>query len=68
MKTGKIWTIDEFISDASNVLSSVAVNGPQFLVANGKTYRIEAVEDAEADKVRDILSGGGPLEDGDRLD
>lgn len=68
MKTGKIWTIDEFISDTSNVLSSVAVNGPQFLVANGKTYRIEAVEDAEADKVRDILSDGGPLEDGDRLD
>ncbi|MBB3216821.1 hypothetical protein FHW72_001892 [Ochrobactrum sp. RC6B] len=68
MKTGKIWTIDEFISDTSNVLSSVALNGPQFLVANGKTYRIEAVEDAEADKVRDILSGGGPLEDGDRLD
>ncbi|MBD7989405.1 hypothetical protein H9643_01265 [Ochrobactrum sp. Sa2BUA5] len=68
MKTGKIWTVDEFISDTSNVLSSVALNGPQFLVANGKTYRIEAVEDAEADKVRDILSGGGPLEDGDRLD
>ncbi len=68
MKTGKIWTIDEFILDTSNVLSSVALNGPQFLVANGKTYRIEAVEDAEADKVRDILSGGGPLEDGDRLD
>lgn len=68
MKTGKIWTIDEFISDTSNVLSSVALNGPQFLVANGKTYRIEAAEDAEADKVRDILSGGGPLEDGDRLD
>ncbi|KAB2682820.1 hypothetical protein [Brucella tritici] len=68
MKNGKIWTIDEFISDTSNVLSSVALNGPQFLVANGKTYRIEAVEDAEADKVRDILSGGGPLEDGDRLD
>ncbi|MBB4092350.1 MULTISPECIES: hypothetical protein [Brucella] len=68
MKTGKIWTIDEFISDTSNVLSSAAVNGPQFLVANGKTYRIEAVEDAEADKVRDILSDGGPLEDGDRLD
>lgn len=68
MKTGKIWTIDEFISDTSNVLSSVALNGPQFLMANGKTYRIEAVEDAEADKVRDILSGGGPLEDGDRLD
>ncbi|NVM38732.1 hypothetical protein HWX16_00160 [Ochrobactrum intermedium] len=68
MKTGKIWTIDEFISDTSNVLSSVALNGPQFLVANGKTYRIEAVEDAEADKVRDILSGGGPLEDGDKLD
>ncbi|MDH7786762.1 hypothetical protein QBD01_002783 [Ochrobactrum sp. 19YEA23] len=68
MKTGKLWTVDEFISDTSNVLSSVALNGPQFLVANGKTYRIEAVEDAEADKVRDILSGGGPLEDGDRLD
>ena len=68
MKTGKIWTIDEFISDTSNVLASAAVNGPQFLVANGKTYRIEAVEDAEADKVRDILSDGGPLEDGDRLD
>ena len=68
MKNGKIWTIDEFISDTSNVLSSVALNGPQFLVANGKTYRIEAVEDAEADKVRDILSGGGRLEDGDRLD
>ncbi|UXO85551.1 hypothetical protein [Brucella intermedia] len=68
MKTGKIWTIDEFISGTSNVLSSVALNGPQFLVANGKTYRIEAVEDAEADKVRDILSDGGPLEDGDRLD
>ena len=68
MKTGKLWTVDEFISDTSNVLSSVDLNGPQFLVANGKTYRIEAVEDAEADKVRDILSGGGPLEDGDRLD
>lgn len=68
MKTVKLWTVDEFISDTSNVLSSVALNGPQFLVANGKTYRIEAVEDAEADKVRDILSGGGPLEDGDRLD
>lgn len=67
MKTGKLWTIDEFISDTSNVLFSVALNGPQFLVANGKTYRIEAVEDAEADKVRDILSGGGPLEDGDKL-
>lgn len=68
MKTGKLWTIDEFISDASNVLSSVALSGPQFLVANGKTYRIEAVENAEADKVRDVLIGGGPLESGERLD
>jgi|GEM_PF-2199812 len=68
MKTGKLWTIDEFISDTSNVLSSVALNGPQFFVANGKTYRIEAVEDVDVDKVRDILTGGGPLENGDKLD
>ncbi|QPA25594.1 hypothetical protein IR196_05730 [Brucella anthropi] len=68
MKTARLWTIDEFILDANNVLSSVALSGPQFLLANGKTYRIEAVEDAEADKVKDILISGGPLENGDKLD
>lgn len=68
MKTGKLWTIDELISNTSNILSSVTLNGPQFFVANGKTYRIEAVEEVDVEKVRDILIGGGPLENGDKLD
>ena len=68
MKTEKIWTIDEFISDAGSILSSISLNGPQLLEVNGKKYRIEAVEDVVVNKVKDVLIAGGPLENEDKLD
>jgi len=68
MGAGKHWTITEFISGPDNVLSLVDAQSPQFLVSGSKVYKIEAVQEDQAENAKDILFRGGPLDAGDRLD
>lgn len=68
MDAGKHWTITEFISAPDDVLSLVDAQSPQFLVSGSKVYKIEAVQEDQAENAKDILFRGGPLDTGDRLD
>ncbi|PQZ50183.1 hypothetical protein CQ052_12970 [Ochrobactrum sp. MYb15] len=68
MVAGKLWTVAEFISGPDNVLSLVDAQSPQFLVSGSKVYKIEALQEDQAENAKDIFFRGGPLDTGDRLD
>ncbi|WP_407976470.1 hypothetical protein ACJKIH_17105 [Brucella pseudogrignonensis] len=68
MGAGKRWTMTEFISAPDDVLSLVDAQSPQFLVSGSKVYKIEAVQEGQAENLKDILFRGGPLDTSDRLD
>ena len=68
MGAGKRWNMTEFISAPDDVLSLVDAQSPQFLVSGSKVYKIEAIQEDQAENAKDILFRGGPLDTGDRLD
>ena len=63
----RTWTVEEAHRQFDELLEAAAERGPQEIAGRGRRFRLTAIELSASPRGRELLSRGGPLEDGDDL-